>query len=134
MVADEVRTLAGKTQTSADEIEKMIAQLQGAAQSGASVIQSSGELSSNALESANETRQTFGNIVAAFDKIRARANAISEAVEEQTQVSERINNKMDSIRSLSNENAQAAHDLTDMSQSYIDVAERLRNINNSRGL
>ncbi|GAB2190629.1 methyl-accepting chemotaxis protein [Sessilibacter sp. MAH1] len=128
VVADEVRTLAGRTQTSAQEIEKMISQLQEAAQSGVAVIQSSGDLSAKALESAEETRKNFENIVSAFDNIRARANSIADAVEEQSQVTEAINKKMELIRSISNENAQAANDLTDMSRNYTEVADRLRNI------
>ncbi len=128
VVADEVRTLAGRTQASASEIEQMIIQLQNAAGSGVEVIENSRELSRQSIERAQEARDSFADIVSAFSNIEGRTATIATAVEEQTRVAQEIHQLAERIRSLSEQNAQDASHLNDMSRDYTAVAQRLHAI------
>ena len=131
VVADEVRTLAQRTQESASEIDTMIAQLQSAARQGVAVIKQSRELSEQSIERANHARERFTDIVSAFDQIRDRTASIATAAEEQARVTDEIDQLADRIRQISEQNAQDASQLNGMSQNSTALAKRLHDISQS---
>ncbi|GGY32971.1 methyl-accepting chemotaxis protein [Bacterioplanes sanyensis] len=128
VVADEVRTLAQRTQESASEIDTMIAKLQSAARQGVDVITQSQELSQQSIERANSARERFADIVKAFDQIRDRTGSIATAAEEQARVTQEIDQLADRIRQISEQNAQDASQLNGMSQNSTALAQRLHDI------
>ncbi|WP_430462145.1 methyl-accepting chemotaxis protein [Thalassolituus sp. LLYu03] len=128
VVADEVRTLAGRTQESASEIESMIAQLQSAAKQGVTVISSSRDLSAQSIERANMARSHFDAIVQAFTEIRARTNSIATAAGEQARVTQEITQLADRIQHISEQNSDDARKLQSMSQTSTQLAQRLHQI------
>jgi len=125
VVADEVRTLAGKTQDSASEIESMITQLQNAASEGVEVIDRSRALSEASIERATSSRNSFGSIVEAFSNIKDRTMNIATAAEQQARVTEEIHQLAERIREISEQNAKDASQLNDMSASSTNLAQRL---------
>lgn len=128
VVADEVRSLAAKTQESANEIDGMIQQLQDAARQGVQVIESSHRLSESSVERAQKVRESFEGIVAAFDNIKERTVSIAAASEEQASVTEEISQLAERIRTISEQNAQDASELKDMSSASTEQAHRLEQI------
>jgi len=131
VVADEVRTLAGRTSASASEIEQMIAQLQDAAQQGVAVIETSQGLSDASRERAEKARQSFEDIVEAFSNINERTDIIAVAADEQARVSAEIGNLAERIRTISEQNADDANELSEMSAQADEVSNRLYKISRS---
>ncbi len=125
VVADEVRTLAGRTRDSAQEIEEMILQLQGAAAEGVTVIENSQALSAASIQRAETARSAFDNIVAAFSDINDRTTQIAVASEEQARVTSEIQALAERIREMSEQNSTDATRLNEMSNSSSQVAVRL---------
>ncbi|MBB1486242.1 methyl-accepting chemotaxis protein [Oceanospirillum sediminis] len=128
VVADEVRSLAVKTQESADEIDGMIHQLQDAARKGVKVIDSSRSLSDASVERADQARESFEHIVRAFDNIKERTVSIAAAAEEQARVTDEISMLAERIRGISELNAQDASELRSMSSVSTELAQRLLDI------
>ncbi|WP_219722527.1 methyl-accepting chemotaxis protein [Salinivibrio kushneri] len=128
VVADEVRSLAAKTQESAEEIDGMIHQLHSAASQGVDVIESSYQLSQSSVERASVVREHFEEIVTAFDNIKERTVSIATASEQQAHVTEEISQLADRIRTLSEQNAEGASELKAMSADSLERADRLTQI------
>jgi len=107
VVADEVRTLASRTQQSTEEIQKTIEQLQKGAENAVQLIS---EIDSQSETAANETRQidnALQEIRQSVDTITEMNSQIATAAEEQTNVSESINQNVHEIVKISEETATA---------------------------
>jgi methyl-accepting chemotaxis protein len=128
VVADEVRSLAAKSQESANEIDGMIHQLQDAARQGVQVIESSRHLSEASLNRAQQVQASFEGIVTAFDNIKERTVSIAAASEQQANVTDEISQLAERIRGISEQNAQDATELKNMSSVSTELAQRLQDI------
>ncbi|EPJ49583.1 MAG: hypothetical protein OFPI_24270 [Osedax symbiont Rs2] len=125
VVADEVRTLAARTQDSAAEIESMIQQLQEAATSGVDVIASSQSLSAESIERVQKVVESFENIVEAFGNINQRTSMIALTANEQAKVTDEIHELAERIRNISEHNSEDAARLTEMSKVSLEASSRL---------
>lgn len=94
VVADEVRTLAGRTAQSTDEIDKMLTQLQLQTNSASSKMQNSVSVAKDSVELASKTYQVFEQILSSVLDIKGMMIQISAAAEEQHLVAEEINNNV----------------------------------------
>ncbi len=105
VVADEVRTLASRTQKSTEEINRMIEQLRGATGRVVEAMGSSREQARDAVERASAAGESLGTIASAVSRINEMSTQIASAAEEQSAVSEEINRSVLSIREMNEENA-----------------------------
>lgn len=97
VVADEVRTLAQRTQNSTEEIRSMISALVG---SGKSALQSMDQCASMATQTSNVVGENVTMMQGLFDAIEQLAQTIERvatASEEQSQVSEEINKNIQNV-------------------------------------
>lgn len=101
VVADEVRTLAKRTQESTTEIKTMIDQLQAGARSVSAVMGESKVTAIGAVEKAQEADAAIGAIRAAIVRITDMNLQIASAAEEQSLVAEEINSNTIKIKDLS---------------------------------
>ncbi len=97
VVADEVRSLARRTQESTLEIQNMIEELQRDTRQTAQVMLSSGERAQQSVEQANGTRTVLDEIAQAINSITEMNELIATAVEEQSAVAEEINGNINRI-------------------------------------
>jgi len=128
VVADEVRTLAQRTQESASEIDNMILQLQSAANEAVKVIDQSQSMSDQSIEQSATAKQHFDDIVHAFGRITNKTDTIAATADTQAQLSQKISDLAQRIRELSDQSNQDAGSLNTMSENSIKLAKRLQEI------
>ncbi|MES9993434.1 MAG: methyl-accepting chemotaxis protein [Candidatus Thiodiazotropha sp.] len=91
VVADEVRTLAKRTQDSTQEIQEMIESLQSGVHETVSVMQTSQEQAAESVEQAGRAHEALEEITRVVDGISQMSSQIATAAEEQSAVAEDIN-------------------------------------------
>ncbi len=101
VVADEVRTLASRTQKSTEEINNMISKLQQGTNDAVKVMEEGRSKASLSVDMAKKAGQSLQSITAAVSTITEMNNQIASAAEEQGAVSEEINRNIMSVRELS---------------------------------
>lgn len=105
VVADEVRTLAQRTQTATGEIEQMITELQDGSRQAAQAMEQGQKLTEESVTSTEETSKTLGGIITAIASINDMNAQIASAAEEQAAVVEDINRNIVNISTIAGETA-----------------------------
>ena len=133
VVADEVRTLASRTQTSTEEIRRIIEQLQNATTEAVGQMQASRGHALSGVEAAEQARVSLASIGAAVERIVDVNVQIASAAEQQAAVSEEINRSTTGIRTSTlqvltgiQSDAGTAERLAGLSQDLSSVVARFR--------
>tara|TARA_R110000744_G_scaffold58250_2_gene121545 strand:- start:661 stop:2322 length:1662 start_codon:yes stop_codon:yes gene_type:complete len=113
VVADEVRTLATRTQDSTNEIESMIEQLKVNVAESSKAIQNSRNNAEFTVNNFGEVTKTFDALRVSFSKVQEMAAQTAQATQEQSIVSNDINQNMVSLK-----------DQTDSVQSVADMIQQ----------
>ena len=125
VVADEVRSLASKTQNSTDEINSMIQSLQLEVSKAVTIIDNS---TNKAEESVKQTHQAFtslSEVVETTNSINDNADQVAAAAEEQSQVAEEINKNLTIIGDAADTLAQLSEQSQQSNQHLIHQVDSL---------
>lgn len=109
VVADEVRSLAVKTQSSTTEINGMIEELQAGVSSAVNAIEHGRNLASSNVKLTRHAGESMATVTAAVTQISSMAIQVATAIEEQSSAINDISEHMANLNSLasdSNERAQ----------------------------
>jgi len=100
VVADEVRTLASRTQKSTEEIQQMIENLQSGTAQAVNVMKSGRQQAQTSVDNAGRAGESLGTIARSVATISEMNTQIATAAEQQTAVAEEINRNINNISEL----------------------------------
>ena len=109
VVADEVRTLARRTQRSTEEIEQMISRLQSGVAAAVKAMGSSHDMASGTVGQSERVQQALENILGAVGMIVDQNQQIAAAVEQQTAVAHDIDQNIVEINRAGEHAAEGAY-------------------------
>lgn len=127
VVADEVRTLATRTQDSTNEIEAMITQLN-------SSVKASSTSTQNSRDNALTTSQNFDQVISIFDslhesftKVENMAAQTAQATQEQSQVANEINENLVSLKEQTDAVQTVSININEQSKRISELYQALQN-------
>ena len=126
VVADEVRTLASRTQESTQEIQSMIEVLQAGAEQAVSVMQKGKEQTLLCVSQSEKATEALNSITAAVHKAHDVSSQIEQAAREQNTVSRDISEKLENIVEIAEETTLGATHTSKASQEVALLAEELQ--------
>ncbi|MBI1675222.1 methyl-accepting chemotaxis protein [Shewanella sp. DW31] len=127
VVADEVRTLAQRTQKSTQEIEAMIATLQQGVKEAVNAMEIGINQVDDANDKANQAGQALKEIVSSVDSITELNTHIATAAEEQSSVAESINRSIIAISDIAEHSTSSAAELSESVVNLTKLANSMRN-------
>ena len=128
VVADEVRTLASKTQESTANIEIMITKLQEASNNAVTAMISSREVCKNTIINAQTTAQAITAVNSEIESITKMTELIATSVEEQSCVSNEISKNVTEINDVADENSISADQVSTASKDMNFIADTLNQL------
>jgi len=126
VVADEVRTLAGRTQESTQEIQTMIESLQAGSKEAVQLMEQGSEQTQSSVAQTTTAGNALRAIADEVERINDMNTQIASAAEEQSTVAEEINRNVATISQVTDESAQGAEQNARASEDLSSLASDLQ--------
>jgi len=128
VVADEVRTLASRTQQSTAEIRQVIEKLQLAAHSAVDVMQSSQQRASSGVNQANAAGTSLQSITERIEAISGMNREIATATTDQQKNADAIQSSVQNLRDTASDAAGSVARVAEFSGSLARLAAKLSDV------
>lgn len=128
VVADEVRTLASRTQESTQEIQQVVEELQSAALEAVSVMDMGKSLAESSVQHAGQTGDTLEGIVGKISSITEMNQLIVETTEEQHRVTASMKEGMVNMQSLTGRASASNEKTSELGAALQDMAAQLQQL------
>ncbi len=125
VVADEVRHLAQRTQTSTTEIETMISTFRHSARQAVLKMQQSSELGGKTIAFSGQSNALMQKVNSSIDKVRDMSLQIASAAEQQSSAIEEINVSVSVVHQAAEQNAELVTQVATASQQLTAMAGTL---------
>ncbi|GAA5216782.1 methyl-accepting chemotaxis protein [Corallincola platygyrae] len=130
VVADEVRSLASRTQDSTQEIQQVLEELQTASKSAVESMGRGTDMANHSVSQAENTGTSLNNITSQVEAISGLNEQIAAATEEQNQTSELIRTYVEEIQQMAQDAMSSTSELEGVSQSLLGVNQQLSQVVN----
>lgn len=128
VVADEVRSLASRTQESTEEIQGMIERLQQASRQAVGVMDAGRAQARETVQHADGTRQRLSEIIESIATITGSSRTIAGAAVEQTRAVDEISRTMVAIGEVAERTSQGALELESSTEGLVSAATQLQRL------
>jgi methyl-accepting chemotaxis protein len=128
VVADEVRTLAQRTQTSTKEIQSMIENLQSVSLETVAVMEKGQAQAKTSVDQAGQAGRSLQEITKAVSAITEVNTLINDEAGSLSGVTVEINRNMQAISEIANESKAGSEQTTQESQSLASLAAKLQQL------
>ncbi len=126
VVADEVRTLARRTQESTKEINLIIDKLQNGAREAAKSMNLSQQQTRSVVDQASLAGASLTTIASSVSQIDDMSSQIATAAEQQNSVAENMNSNIMRIKNMATHNAESASQTTKAGKELARIANELQ--------
>jgi methyl-accepting chemotaxis protein len=128
VVADEVRTLASRTQQSTQDIHSMIEHLQDSAKNAVQVMKNGSQRAEHGMFQASRTSEAFDSIASSVAVISDMNTQIAHAGQQQSQVVDEIKNNINQVASIASITTRGASSMDALCQEMASSAEQLKGL------
>ncbi|RWU21101.1 methyl-accepting chemotaxis protein [Pseudomonas alkylphenolica] len=128
VVADEVRSLAHRTQRSTQEIEQLVMAIEEGTVAAVNAMKGSNTHARDTLEVAHAAGQALDQMASSFTQINERNLVIASAAEQQAQVAREVDGNLANIRDLAAQTATGAKQTSAASQDLSRLAVSLNGL------
>ncbi|MEB0042167.1 methyl-accepting chemotaxis protein [Pseudomonas sp. MH10] len=128
VVADEVRSLAQRTQKSTEEIEELIAGVQNGTQQVAKIMENSRNLTVSSVDLTRRAGSSLGNITRTVSAIQSMNLQIAAAAEQQSATAEEINRSVLNVRDVSEQTSAASKETAASSVELARLGNQLQTL------
>ncbi len=128
VVADEVRGLAQRTQTSTDEVQGMIESIQKSTTQAVQVMDKGRAKADSSIEQAVQAGSSLESILQSVTVLADLNAQVASAAEQQTSVVEAISDNLMSINRVAEEAVQGAEQATQSSEQLTQLSQRLNQV------
>jgi len=125
VVADEVRSLASRTQQSTEEINRMIESLQSGSRDAVKAMEQGRSIAKDSVEQASLAGESLKSITDAVKQINSINMQIEQATQQQSEAAEEINKSIGQISQSGANTAASAEELTSSSSTVQELTGNL---------
>lgn len=125
VVADEVRSLAAKTQQSTEEIQQMIANVQKGASNAVAAINQGKEQTQQSVDKVLEADGHLKSVTRSIEAIAGLNSQIVHSVAQQTNVTEQILRHLEQLSTIAKLNGKHADSCDEDNHTLMDVKDRM---------
>lgn len=126
VVADEVRSLAGRTQQATGEIRAMIEKLSHEVSHAVNVMEQSRDMANNATEEIAHTEEALTRIADSVHQLSSMNGQIATAAEQQSSVANEMSQNVENIDHLTRKSREDAEQVANSSKYLTDLAHNLQ--------